>query len=478
MAQVYAREFAQPEIAEQVDYEEFVRRFAVQATGTTYGIVDVACNMRELAYRMHDQERVLGNVSQKMSELGKENGRIVAGAGSCRKVAEEASQEIRHSFDSVRTLISNVNELVTTVADERGLIIALRNALEKVSKVSSSIEAIARQTNLLALNATIEAARAGEAGRGFAVVANEVKALASQTARATQDIATTVSDLELKSQQLMHESEKSSDLAHSASLATTEVSHTLDGVENTVNRILTESVNIQEAATRIDDQSRSLQSDIHELEDGFARSSENMKNAEKRLDKLKTAGEALLEITAQSGVRTADTPFRVEVMRVANIITETLTKAVERGELDFDEAFDRDYKLIEGSDPKQYNTRYVDKFERLLVPIIDKVLDFDEQVVFSTIVEEQGLMPIHNSKYSKPQGNDPVWNAANSRNKRFYLDRVGLGAGRNTKPFLAQAYERDMGGGTFVPMIDVSAPFYIKGKKWGSLRLAYALKDL
>lgn len=478
MAQVNIRELVPPGIAEQVDDRELVQRFAVQATGTTYGIVDVACNMRELGYRLHNQESVLGNVSQKMSDLGKENGRIVVSAGSCRQVAEEASREIRHSFDSVRTLINNVNELVTTVADERGLIMALRTALEKVSKVSSSIEAIARQTNLLALNATIEAARAGEAGKGFAVVANEVKALASQTARATQDIATTVTDLELKSQQLMHESEKSSDLAQSASLATTEVSETLDGVESTVNRILTESANIQEAATRIDDQSRSLQEDIHELERGFALSSDNMKNAEKRLDKLKTAGEALLEITAHSGVRTADTPFRMEVMRVADIITEKLTAAVERGELGFEESFDRDYKLIEGSKPEQYNTRYVDKFEPLLVPIIDRVLDFDEQVVFSTIVEENGLMPIHNTKYSAPQGSDPVWNAAHSRNKRFYLDRVGLGAGRNKKPFLAQAYERDMGGGTFVPMIDVSAPIYIKGRQWGGLRLAYALKDL
>ena len=58
----------------------------------------------------------------------------------------------------------------------------------EIGKVTELINAIAGQTNLLALNATIEAARAGEAGRGFAVVAQEVKALAGQTATATQDI--------------------------------------------------------------------------------------------------------------------------------------------------------------------------------------------------------------------------------------------------------------------------------------------------
>ena len=94
-------------------------------------------------------------------------------------------------------------------------------------------------------------------------------------------------------------------------------------------------------------------------------------------------------------------------------------------------------------------------------------------MVFAAAVDLKGYLPTHNRKFSQPQGSDPLWNAANCRNRRIFDDRVGLKAGRNEKPFLLQAYRRDMGGGTFALMKDVSAPIRVRGRHWGGFRIGY-----
>jgi methyl-accepting chemotaxis protein len=65
--------------------------------------------------------------------------------------------------------------------------------------------------------------------------------------------------------------------------------------------------------------------------------------------------------------------------------------------------------------------------------------------------------------------------SANCRKRRLFNDRVRLAAGRSTKKFLLQSYRRDMGGGRFVAMNDVSAPITIAGRHWGGLRIAYKI---
>jgi methyl-accepting chemotaxis protein len=112
------------------------------------------------------------------------------------EVAAAAAEELSSSINEISRQLSQTNSLVDTAVGEAGStndeIGGLAAAAQKIGDVVKLIQSVAGQTNLLALNATIEAARAGEAGRGFAVVASEVKSLAVQTARATDEIASQI----------------------------------------------------------------------------------------------------------------------------------------------------------------------------------------------------------------------------------------------------------------------------------------------
>jgi methyl-accepting chemotaxis protein len=137
--------------------------------------------------------QAVGGDSQNVAEAAKQaSANVEVVAGSAEKLSE-ASSKIVHQVAISSGITATA---VETTGEAQGAITSLALAVGRIGEVARLINGIAAQTNLLALNAAIEAARAGEAGKGFAVVANEVKQLADQTAKATDDISRQINNIE------------------------------------------------------------------------------------------------------------------------------------------------------------------------------------------------------------------------------------------------------------------------------------------
>jgi len=151
--------------------------------------------------------------------------------------AGEAEAEAREGVGAAGTARAAAEALTSAVEDVGGKIHALAEATGQIGAMAAQIEDIAAQTNLLALNATIEAARAGDAGKGFAVVANEVKGLANQTARATDDIRARIDSLRQEMDAALAAMSLSSNAAEQGRGAVGQVTGRLDAIAAKVDGV-------------------------------------------------------------------------------------------------------------------------------------------------------------------------------------------------------------------------------------------------
>jgi methyl-accepting chemotaxis protein len=455
------------------DAERLVDRLSDCIGGLGVELADVAGNVQEVAGRMGLQSERFGQLQKTAETMVSANHGIAGASQAVHTAASAAVGEITQSRGVVDSAVKHIAELIEAVGRIETRLGAVSHALADVAKVSGSIEAIAKQTNLLALNATIEAARAGETGKGFAVVASEVKSLAEATRKATLQIGNTVRGLDSQVGSLIDESGEASLRAKNAGDGAQQIQSIIARVQDGFTRVGNEIDGVARTATSNLAHCDAVIEEVRTLAKGVDLSSTDLKQADGRVARLLEISEDLIAMIADSGVETTDGPLIRVVIDTAKTISAAFEAAIGRGEIGLQQLMDENYREIPGTDPKQYLTDYVEFTDRILPPIQDPIQKSDPRIVFCVAWARGGYLPTHNPNYRLPQGKDPVWNNANCRNRRLFTDRAVKKVAANTKPFLLQTYRRDMGGGNFVLMKDLSSPIFVQGRHWGAFRMGF-----
>jgi len=452
------------------DIAERFAKLGVEITDISGRISDVT---RQLDGQTHGLHRVVTAVDQvsranRAIEQAAEGAQTTASA--VRHGLERVTGAVRQGLNSAQSDIEALSQGAQSISE------ALSQAVTDAHKVrasSDAIQAITREIQLLSINAGVEAARSGAAGRGFAVIAAAVKHLAEQTRDATALSAKQLDALVKSVDTLASKSEENAQTAQRASHESRSISQQIGELDSFSRSVVDLIGEIDAISNPTRDNAvafAKVSEDLKALVEGVDHSSENLEKASQRAEALVSISEGILGAIAASGVRTAQSELIATAMETATQIGLLFEQALDRGEVTPADLFDEAYQPIPGTDPVQHMTRFVKLCDRILPPIQEPLLASNRRIVFCAAVDRNGFLPTHNLKYAHSQSQDPVWNNANCRNRRIFNDRTGLAAARNRKPFLLQTYRRDMGGGQFLVMEDLSAPIMVKGRHWGGFR--------
>jgi methyl-accepting chemotaxis protein len=452
--------------------ENAIRAVARDCGSLSMECSDVAGYVQGVATRIAEHTKLLDQLEEVTARLMGDQARVSDSTDEARLLSEQAKAKLDAGREAIEGTIDGFKSLTDLIVQLGERMAGFALAMNQVQTVSSTIETIARKTNMLALNATIEAARAGDAGRSFAVVAAEVKKLAHDTRAATSQIASTIGELTREAGAVTTEIKTGVEQSRAAQSGFGMISDTVREVSEIVGMVDRQTEGIAHSTSMIQTSVDRVKAGLTDFAADARDNGKELLTAEKRLAHLELLSNTMLDTLANSGAEIDDTPFILKAQETCRRIQAAVEQAIDSGEVTLEEVFDADYRLVEGTNPVQYDVRFNETADRHVRPILDRTKSGDNRIIGSAIGDMNGYLPTHLSERSHPQGPDPVWNDEHSRNRRILIDDTTRMALASDRPATLATYRMELGD-KFIPVKNVFVPLWIKGRRWGNFELAY-----
>lgn len=433
------------------------------------GILDGVLSTTE---RLRAEHRALQGTIQALTE---DQERVAHASDEARLLSARAIDRLDEGTGMIRASLVQITQLLDLVGALGTHVTGFAAAMAQVRRSAQNIEELADTTNILALNATIEAARAGEAGRTFAVVASEVKNLAAETRKATDEIARTIDALGLEASEVIERIESGSAASQQAKASVDGIIGTITNVSELVNEVDRQNDQIARSAGTITRHVFAVQQVVTSFDDASIVYEQNLSQAGRRVDELELTACDMFDRIVHAGLSPHDSAMVDMAHRFAREIQEAAERALADGTLTMAQLFDTDYRKIASTNPPRFQTSLMEWADENWRSILDRAAGGDMRVLAAACTDMNGYLPTHLSEYSCAPTGDLTHDTAFCRNGRILLGTIDRKAKLSTAPYMMAVYRQENDGRTYRIMRNVYRPLFIGGRRWGDFELAYQL---
>ncbi|AHF97671.1 hypothetical protein DESACE_00575 [Desulfurella acetivorans A63] len=435
---------------------------AISAAKISFDTQKTSNDVKTIFQELSIIETGLNDSNEAVKNIAQNTVSMVDYMGKINQVLETSSKNAKSVIETTENISAKINK-------NREHIIKLNESSSKISEIIDVINEIADQTSLLSLNAAIEAARAGEHGRGFAVVADEIRKLSENTLNATNEISNLIKTVQSDVETVIKANNQVGELVIQNKKVVEQSIHAFLDVTNHINQANNMINNI---ASAVEEQSKL----INDINQRMQIITEHLKNASNSVDQIssntanfaKKAENSFKMLQKVNSGHYLDKIYEIALIGKEKI-ESIFNDAVKKGIIASNDLWDRNYIPIPNTKPQKYETRFTKFIKDYIQPIEDELLAKDPNFSTVVLVDDNGYLAAHNSKYDKPLTGDYKTDLKNNRSKRLLNDPISLASAKSEESVYIQIYPRDTGE----IMYRLSVPILFEGKHWGALRIGF-----